>query len=105
MDKSNNELYDEIVKLRDDLKENTNINNKLISMVDENTKINNKLIDMLDENTNIEKELLENNKETYKIKDYTDVQLSTEQQWKSFGLNILANVAGNTIKTPTFLNL
>lgn len=46
-----------------------------------------------------------NNNKTDTIYDVTIKDKSTEQQLKDFGMNVLANIAGNAINTPTIIKL
>lgn len=78
---NNNELKLLLLNLTEDLIENTAINKELLDL------------------------LKDNNNKTDKIHSYVEVELSTSQQLKDFGFNVLANIAGNAIATPTIINL
>lgn len=95
IEKSNNELYDVLLEMKELVKENNKINNELIDLIKENTDISNELAEMLKKNIN----------ETELIKGELEASLTPEQMAKDFGLNVLANIAGNAIKVPTFLNI
>lgn len=53
----------------------------------------------------IESLLHKNTKSTFNSEQMLTVQLSAEQMWKDFGINIAANVVGNTVGIPTLINL
>lgn len=60
----------------------------------------------INENESLLLELLKaNNDHTKKIYEATVEDKSTSQQLKDFGMNVLANIAGNAISTPTIINL
>lgn len=46
-----------------------------------------------------------NNKHTEHIYNASIKDKSSEQQLKDFSLNVLANIAGNSIKSPILINL
>lgn len=94
-DITNLELQKRILDLEKKLDENTAINKQLISLVQSNTDYNRQLLELLKLN----------NSHTKDIHDYITVELSTEQQLKDFGLNIAANLIGNTVDMPTVINL
>lgn len=75
----------------------------------ENNVTNEEILAALEENTEINKELLkllkQNNIHTKEIYEYTTVQLSTEQQIKDFGINIAANLIGNSVTMPNIIDL
>lgn len=94
-DLSNIELSNQIKILETKLDENAAIINKLLQLLYDNTEYSKKLLELLEKN----------NIQTKDIHDYITVELSTEQQLKDFGLNIAANLLGNTVSVPTIINL
>lgn len=65
----------------------------------------NTLKNEVNQNESLLIKLLEvNNKHTKKIYDVTIQDKSSEQQLKDFGMNILANIAGNAVTVPQLIN-
>lgn len=85
----------EQVQLSDLLNKLENIEKQLVDLKKE-----------VNENEQLLIELLKtNNKQTKHIYEATIKDKSSEQQAKDFLMNVVANIAGNTIATPTLLNI